>query len=367
MSRGGLVTAAAAVLCLLIVRVPALPQPLPDSVRRGMVAVDFDGGSGFSDPAFAKELQQTAADLHLTWLNVEPVLYQHNRTSSDPGLGPESPSDADLVAATRAARAAGLKVMWKVLLVLLDGDTWVYAAPGNATAWFDAYGGWLVRYARLAAQEGVEAFALGTELAHLTVTEQYHMRWLQVVADVRAAAPGLLLTYGALFVVEYPRIDYLWRQLDWVGIDAYPVLAQPPVNGTPSAADLEPAWHTFLDELDAWRSGANLTHMPIVFPETGYGSYRTVAATPSGSPANCSGVWAPDFDAQANAWEALLNAVGQRGDLVQGVFAFELDLPHSSQYWDHGVHPAHKWACFFTPRGKPAYDVIAAAYAKPHA
>ncbi len=78
--------------------------------------------------------------------------------------------------------------------------------------------------------------------------------------------------------------------------------------------------------------------------------------------ASCfAGMFASNFTAQADAYEALFTAVSNASGIVSGVFTFWIDNPSTSDY----VSVGSKWPCFYTPRGKPAFSVLAAAYGAP--
>jgi hypothetical protein len=246
--------------------------------------------------------------------------------------------------------------MIKLLLTVDDGGSWIYANPVNATAWFDSYATILLHYAQLGESAGVKTLCLGTELAHLTVHPQYAPYWKQTIAMLRSAAPSLELTYAALYAVEYPNVTF-WQDLDVIGIDAYFPLATA-ANPSPSVSDMITAWNGHLTEVEAWRQTAGLASMPVVFTEIGYASYTGCTVVPGNVPGACTGQYESNFTAQADAYTALFETVAAHSELVGGLMVFWIDNPSTSDYEDGGSH----WPCFFTPRGKPAFDVLTEAY-----
>jgi hypothetical protein len=152
---------------------------------------------------------------------------------------------------------------------------------------------------------------------------------------------GGALTYGAGWneVYEVP----FWDALDFIGLSAYYPLVDGP---SPDKAALARAWHPLLDRLEAlsrrWRK-------TIVFTELGYRSADAAAWKQ----------WEVRRDApvnlrlQADAYAAFFDAVWP-------------------QPWFGGVY-WWKWLSFpddggpedndYTPRGKPAEDVLRRYYA----
>jgi len=53
----------------------------------------------------------------------------------------------------------------------------------------------------------------------------------------------------------------------------------------------------------------------------------------------------------------MFEAVNRFKDMISGIFIFDFDLPSS-----YDALPNVNYYCSFTPRGKPAYDVLTEAY-----
>ena len=49
-------------------------------------------------------------------------------------------------------------------------------------------------------------------------------------------------------------------------------------------------------------------------------------------------------------------------ELIIGIFVFWLDNPSTSDYYNVSGMNHHSWPCFYTPRGKPAWNVLEIAY-----
>ena len=89
--------------------------------------------------------------------------------------------------------------------------------PTNWDAWWASYEQFVVSYAQLAQEAGVEMFSIGSELIS---TETMRERWLHVIAAVRKVYTGKVL-YSANW--DHYRQVVFWDALDAVGMTSYPV------------------------------------------------------------------------------------------------------------------------------------------------
>lgn len=135
---------------------------------------------------------------------------------------------AELRAGIRQARALGFRVLVKPH-VWVPG-TWAGAVsvtgPDDVAEWFARYGLVLEALARIAAEEGAEAFAVGTELVGMSRRPE----WRSLIARIRAAYGGTL-TYVAHWDEEFARIGF-WDLLDVASVSLYPPLGP---DGDPDA------------------------------------------------------------------------------------------------------------------------------------
>ncbi len=160
-----------------------------------------------------------ARALGATTVAVIPFLWQAN--PSDPEIRSGSDmSDEALRAAIRQAHQMGL-------MVLVKPQVWVPQSWAGAVApvsedswhtWFARYRVELERIARIAAEEGAEALAVGTELAKTTQRPE----WEDLIATARAAFPRML-TYIAHNAEEAEAAAF-WPRLDAIGVSLYPPL-----------------------------------------------------------------------------------------------------------------------------------------------
>jgi hypothetical protein len=277
------------------------------------------------------------------------------------------PRLADLV---RSAHAAGLKVMVKphlemrgyeptaeerrilrgsdaaarLALISRIREAWTRPRPWHndiemATEkewrqWFSQYEGYVLAYARQAAEAGADAFCVGRETDKAAIARPDD--WRRIIARVRETFAGAL-TYSANFD-SYDRIAF-WEALDVIGVSAYFPLAE----GTPKEEDLAAAWDRILARLE---TVARKTNRRVVFTEIGYPAVPTAASRPWDEPSGPADVWL-----QARLYEAALQAVSKRPFMV-GTFFW---------LWEGVARPAFRDASF-SIQDKPASFVMADWY-----
>ena len=207
--------------------------------------------------------------------------------------------------------------------------------------------------------------------------------------------------------------------LDWMGIDAYFFLAYPGTV-TPSVATMAVQLAKNFDKVRSFRANHSLTHIPLVFTEVGYGSYTTyvlpaaptflahhgarihselpcdvsVAGSPGTSPPteSCGANFTSDFGAQQRCYETLFQVSAANADMLDKLILFwwvptrlascawprcvimeltevsslsRFDNPSTPDFYVNATHHRPVWDCWFTPRGKPAYKSMQAAFAAP--
>ncbi len=117
----------------------------------------------------------------------------------------------------RNARSLGLRVVLKPHVNCEDGRATALIRPSDERLWFRTYREFILHYARLAAEEKVDLFVVGTEIFSMTGSD--HRRdWEELIRDVRGVYAGKL-TYAANWY-DFMLVTF-WGSLDYVGIDAY--------------------------------------------------------------------------------------------------------------------------------------------------
>lgn len=256
----------------------------------------------FSTTDFASDAMMRSLDsLKSTGANSVALIipyYQANRQSTDMYPSWNTPTDEALSKAIDYAHSIGLKVMLRPHLET-DYIEWrgnIDPAPADREAWFNSYANMLYHYGRIAQTHGVEDFAIGAELLHMT-NPYYDQKntdyWKNIISRMRRLYTGKL-TYSANRDFEVDVIEF-WPELDYIGLSAYYDLYHAQNN---SVEELKKSW-------DQWRSGVvqpikEKFNKDVIITELGYrsieGSYK--------QPWNWSTDGNYSEQDQANAYEA---------------------------------------------------------------
>jgi hypothetical protein len=238
------------------------------------------------------------------------------------------------------ARAAGFKVF---LFPIVDVQQrklqeWRGAIqPPNWDDWWRDYRKFILHYAELAAEMKVEMLCVGSELVS---TERMRDRWQNLIQRVRRAYGGQV-AYSANWDHYDPPV--FWDLVDVVGLTAYYQIAK--AKNAPEA-EMVTSWRTIRAKLAAW---SRKLKRPFVFTEVGYPSLAGCAVTPWDYTMNA----AVSPEEQARAYRAFAQAWSGAPELA-GVFFWD---------WYGEGGPKDK---LYTPRGKPAEQVIRSWYSPAH-
>lgn len=218
-------------------------------------------------------------------------------------------------------------------------ESWAGAVePGSEpdwTTWFARYNTELERIAKIAAEEGAEALAIGTELSKTTQRPE----WKQLIATARAAFPRTLF-YIAHNTEEADTVPF-WPQLDAIGVSLYP-----PLGADDARAARLATMHDVADQLDVLSSRFG---KPILVGEIGLRSADGAAAKPWESAEERVAPAAPQLQADVIAdWMAVLNRPS-----VHGVMIWR---------WFTDAKAGGLADTDFTVQGKPAEAVLSCAW-----
>lgn len=175
-------------------------------------------GHPFGSPS-ARQALNAARRLGAKAIAIIPFLWQPSASSGEVVRGSDM-QDHELRAAIHEARTLGF-------FVLVKPHVWVPESWAGAVepateaawqAWFARYRREIMRIAEIAAAEGVDTLALGTELAKTTRRPE----WIALIAAVRAIFPRSL-TYVAHNLEEAEVVPF-WDRLDAIGVSLYPPL-----------------------------------------------------------------------------------------------------------------------------------------------
>lgn len=137
------------------------------------------------------------------------------------------------------------------------------------------YSAYILAFAKLAEQNKVSLFCLGTEL-HEFVSKRPES-WCDLIDEVRAVYSGKL-TYAENWD-KYKSVLF-WDSLDFIGIDAYFPISE---AKTPSLSAVSSAWNVLKKELKTF---SEVYHTKILFTEYGYRSIDYAGKEPWDSSRN---------------------------------------------------------------------------------
>ena len=314
-----------------------------DGFQRGVClahAVSLEHGYLSAD--CARELA-TVQRLGANWISLTPFGYlpaggvPEIVTSAAGGI--EEESDEAICEAGARARALGLRVWLKPHLWTRG---WVGDLAFGPLGWerfFESYRVFILHYALLAEREGFDGLVVGHELASASLG--FPDRWRALIGEARRVYHGTL-TYDANWGDEVKGITF-WDALDLVSVSFYDPLAAKP---TSSVAELQSGAAKALAGL---RAVALRTHRPVLLSEVGYAPFAGAGVRP----------WeehrgSPDLETQRACYEAVVRALSPC-DWVAGALWWK---------WFSTDRIGGPSDASYTPRGKPAEQVMSRAFAE---
>jgi len=222
----------------------------------------------YSTPSADQSLDNLNA-VGARWLGLVVTGYQETITSTSITYAlPRTPTDSDLAHVITQAHGRGMRVMLKPHLDLNNDPThWrgqigaEFASEAEWQAWFAAYRAFITHYAALAQANGVEQFAVGTELVGTSGREA---DWRRMIGETRRIFTGPV-TYASNHSGEESSIQW-WDAVDYIGVDAYYPLTN---KNDPTLAELKAAWVTPMLTLENLSKQYN---RPVILTEIGYRS-----------------------------------------------------------------------------------------------
>lgn len=301
---------------------------------------------GYGNVSSIKSMGELVS-LGVKWTALVTTWYQDKADSTEiHPLNEKTPSDKDLIFSIQKLHESGIKVMLKPHLDIIaasDGK-WradiEFAGLDDWKKWFESYGEFILHYARLAQEEKVELFCIGTELSSTTLNQPD--LWRDLINKVRRVYKGRL-TYAANWYEEFEGIRF-WNDLDYAGIDAYFPLSTSPA---PTKSELKDAWKSWLENIRYWQE---LIKKPVIFTEVGYKSSQGAA----GEPWQHDPAGSVDLQLQADCYEALLETFWDE-PWFYGVYWW---------YWGDNPNMGGETHRGFIPQNKPAEEVVGKWYNK---
>jgi hypothetical protein len=216
--------------------------------------------------------------------------------------------------------------------------------PTSWDDWFDSYREMIDHYARIARDTGVDVLVVGSELVSAQRPEHLD-EWIKTIAEVRGIYKGLL-TYSS----NWDRYDAVpfWEHLDLMGMNSYWTLSNKPSNEI-TVDDLikgPEGWNKYQKDVFAY---SHKIHKPVILLEAGWCSLSNSAKDPWDYTQE---TLPTDNALQEKLYEAFFQAWWGKPDLAGFVL------------WE--MHPGgDETGKGYTPKGKPAEDVMRAWLQRP--
>ena len=239
-----------------------------------------------------------------------------------------------------------------------------------------------VHFARIAEDEGVRLYSLGTETDRLFrtrpgsyMTNDFGRELRSMVQSVRAVYSGLLtydMHYDVLTASHFygsgSGAGHLWADLnlDIIGISAWFPLTDSRPSTVLSVENFQTRYRQIFQNLLIPLANRN-PDRPIVFTEYGAMDVIETPQKPGDTSAQNRRFIFTDWngnglddgrETQANIYQALINTIAQYPGIVNGVF-----------YWDNWITSDEQWARYwarrrtYAIRDKPAEEIVRSAYA----
>jgi uncharacterized membrane protein len=337
-----------AVVAIVVSLAYLLPRALAQSQSgfqyNGIVHVswwfdEYDSTAGGTSRAALRDTGSNWMGLLVTW-------YQQDASSNVVARHPDpnkDHTDARIRTAIRDAHNRGLQVMLKPHVDALNGQWRGDFNPSNPAAWFQSYTQFILHYAQIAQEEGVELYCMGTEFKTISGAANRD-RWVAVINAIRGAYGGPL-TYAANATFpadEFTSVSF-WDQIDIIGLDGYFTLTD---QNNPTLAQLISAWtsNRFGENIvAAVQNFASSRQKPVIFTEIGY---KSTDGT-NREPWNFGLSGAVDTAEQRDCYEAAFTVWSQQSSWMRGFF-----------WWAWPVPPPAANDGDYNPRSKPAETIL---------
>ncbi len=296
-------------------------------------------GRGYGSEAFERTLDQVAR-AGGNWISLTVFGRVWDKHSAGVTLDFERPFEEtreNVERSVRLAHARGLRVLLVPHLWLESGEWRAELDPGSDARWQQwaaSYRRFVLAWARLAQESGVDLFSVGVELRSWVTTARAPS-FVRIIDEVRRVYRGPL-TYAANW--DDAEDSVIWGRLDVIGINAfYPLHWE-------DDATLDQLSAGGLRAAQAVGDLAARHERPVVFTEFGYTARENAAIKPWLWPEELGRV-SENQAAQAQAYAALLSnlpdVAGFSGMFVWRIYA---DLADTSQEPSWGFSPWDKSA-----------------------
>ena len=289
-------------------------------------------GTDAYDSADAQKSLTNMAGTGAKWVALIPTWYMKDQHESTLEVTFQTASDASVIHTIRQAKSLGMRVVLKPHVDCANGFQRALIKPRDASNWFREYRGFILRYARIAEQEHVDLFVIGTELLSMT-TPNYALEWERTIHETRGIYSGKI-TYASTFC-DFYAVPF-WGSLDFIGVDAYF-----PLVGGKNSKLLALSWLAYRPLLESVSKGFG---KPLLFTEIGISSQQGADHRPW----NYHEFGQIDLDTQKAFFQAFLD-VFSRDSNYAGFLQWSWDLdPNAGGPNDKSM----------TVQGKPALELL---------
>lgn len=214
--------------------------------------------------------------------------------------------------------------------------------PGTPAFFKKVYTPYIVRMARIAQQEHVAIFSVGSELGQ---TEHMGSKWRKVIRSVRRVYKGKV-TYVANHD-KFASVPF-WRDLDLISVSGYFRLLKGMRGSSPSLKRTKLLWQRKADYVHRWLVKSRLDDMQVLLAEGGAMSKGNgvVYRTP----------WDYDVVASTSLWDQSKMYDG----LLKAFMEPEWSVGVMLYNWELRPSAGRDWPSIqgYTPQGKPALQVM---------
>ncbi|MEM7126634.1 MAG: PA14 domain-containing protein [Chloroflexota bacterium] len=345
-----------------------VPTPTPTAVMTDTFAIQGFGyakyGPNQYNTADSDRSFENMADTGANWVSLLTTWYQENRNTKTIYTNALTPLDADLTHAINKAHAEGLKVLLKPHVNLQYDDDAFRGRIGpeftdaDWNEWFASYANFINHYATFAEANGVDMFAVGTELVS---SAHRKTNWETIIAGVKERYSGPL-TYAANHTsedcfnengpsnVDDPDCVQFWGNLDYIGIDGYYNLTD---QNDPTVQEIKEAWIPARNHLAALAN--KYPGKPIIFTELGYRSWDGANRQPWCYYCRGGGSAGIDLQEQVDTYQALLEVFHDEA-WFGGIFWWD---------WTDGANNSGTCDDGYSPHNKPAENLVRAWFGAP--
>lgn len=216
---------------------------------------------------------QPIANIHANWISIVPYGFLKDNTIKYDskyqwvGERPEA-----IRACVKLAKKEGLNVMIKPHIWIGHGTYTGHYSCATEEEWTEfekSYHDYIMAFIKIAEEEKVELFSIGTEWGKFVETRPQF--WKGLIKDIRAVYSGELI-YAANWD-DYQKVSF-WSDLDYIGIDSYFPLS---LEANPKMSELLKSWKTIMPIIEQYSSSKK---KKVVFTEFGFKSTTRATISP---------------------------------------------------------------------------------------